>query len=253
MQKKVTITQKHLNLKQILPVLNAESEPASDHKFPQTWCSKPPSGGEYYCHGIDLRSIASSSPPSSSSMLEKLGVSGLEPETRTGSESAVELSGLRSDIPTILLSECCLCYLTASEASRVISFFTSQIGNISIIIYEPIQPNDPFGQMMVSNLRQRQIHMPTLQTYPTGKHQQDRLKAAGFEEASWKTVEGIWDTWVEKREKERVDALEGLDEVEEWKLLAAHYIVVWGWRGQGFQSWGKVGANSKDENSEEDL
>jgi [phosphatase 2A protein]-leucine-carboxy methyltransferase len=58
------------------------------------------------------------------------------------------------------------------------------------------------------------------------------------------TIEDIWQTWVPPEEKQRVDSLEGLDEVEEWKLLAAHYIVLWASKGNGFGSWGNVGAGA---------
>lgn len=38
------------------------------------------------------------------------------------------------------------------------------------------------------------------------------------------------DEWVTEQERDRVERLEWLDEVEEWKLLASHYCVAWGWR-----------------------
>lgn len=43
-------------------------------------------------------------------------------------------------------------------------------------------------------------------------------------------VDFIWEEWVSGDEKERVAALEMLDEVEEWRMLARHYCVAWGWR-----------------------
>jgi [phosphatase 2A protein]-leucine-carboxy methyltransferase len=122
-----------------------------------------------------------------------------------------------------------------SEASRILSFFTSQIPTIGTVIYEPIRPNDAFGKVMTSNLAARQISMPTLQQYPEPEDQQERLRTAGFSTVRAMTIEDIWDQWVGTEEKERLDRLEGLDEVEEWKLLAAHYIVAWGatWEATG--------------------
>jgi len=69
--------------------------------------------------------------------------------------------------------------------------------------------------------------MPTLESYKLPQHQTQRLRDAGFEHANTLTVERIWENWVSTEEKERVDRLEGLDEVEEWKLLADHYVVAW--------------------------
>ncbi|KAK4165204.1 putative leucine carboxyl methyltransferase 1 [Cladorrhinum sp. PSN259] len=159
-------------------------------------------------HPLDLRSLPSSSPP---------------------------LPGLSSSYPTLIISECCLCYLPPSTCTQILGSLSSRFPSSGIIIYEPILPFDPFGQMMVSNLAARGISMPTLTRYPTQQSQEERLRTeGGFTEVKSKTIDGIWDGWVDEQEKERIDLLEGgLDEVEEWKLLAGHYLIVWGWKGEG--------------------
>ncbi|KXX83438.1 Leucine carboxyl methyltransferase 1 [Madurella mycetomatis] len=145
------------------------------------------------------------------------------------------LPNLSSSRPTLLLSECCLCYLTPSTSASLVAFFASFCSSsLALVLYEPILPHDPFGRMMVSNLAARGIVMPTLEAYPTVADQARRLREAGFEHVRCETVDGIWEGWVSQGEKERVDGLEGgLDEVEEWRLLAGHYVVAWGWRGKG--------------------
>ena len=92
--------------------------------------------------------------------------------------------------------------------------------------------------------------MPTLDVYPTPADQEARLRGAGFGEVRSRTVDQIWAGWITAAERERVDGLEGgLDEVEEWALLAGHYVVVWGWRGGnglegdgGDDDWGGWGS-----------
>lgn len=180
---------------------------SSAAKGPQIWTARPFQGGEYYCHGMDLRTL-------DNSMTEAL-------------------EGLRTDIPTLILSECCLCYLKIEEAERVLRYFTSRIANVATIIYEPVHLDDAFGNTMVSNLAARNIQMPGMDRYRNAKDQIQRLRDAGFGAAECKSVEAIWESWIDAAEKERVDQLEGLDEVEEWKLLAGHYIVVWGVKGEG--------------------
>lgn len=202
--KKLRITQNQPALRETLFIPRSESS--------QSRRSAPPSGGEYFCHGADLRQLST-----------------------TGDEV---LAGLRRDVPTLILSECCLCYLSPAESAEVIEYFTSRIPNVALAIYEPIEPSDSFGQMMVSNLRARQIHMPTLEEYPTAKEQEARLRKAGFDRVRHETIEAVWKKWISPEEKERVDSLEGLDEVEEWNLLAAHYVVVWGSKGVGFDALG---------------
>lgn len=79
--------------------------------------------------------------------------------------------------------------------------------------------------------------MPALEVYKEPKDQEERLRQAGFTFVEQRTVDKLWERWVSTGEKERLDGLEGLDEVEEWQLLAAHYIVAWGSRGNGFDAW----------------
>jgi [phosphatase 2A protein]-leucine-carboxy methyltransferase len=178
----------------------------------ESWSSRPSSGGEYWCHGLDLRQLVQSG-------------------------DASPLKRLRADIPTLLLSECCLCYLELQEAESVIDYFASKIPALGIILYEPIKPDDAFGKMMVSNLAARRIRMPTLENYKLPRDQEVRLREAGFEGVKTLAIEDIWKRWISQEEKERLDGLEGLDEVEEWKLLADHYVVAWAWKGSGFGSW----------------
>ncbi|KAL1898732.1 carboxy methyl transferase for protein phosphatase 2A [Ceratocystis pirilliformis] len=180
----------------------------------KSWSSVPALGGQYFCHGVDLRQL--------------IGTAG---------RKAMDLTGLRTDIPTLLLSECCLCYLETHEAQAVIAYFTTRINDVGIALYEPIRPDDAFGRMMVWNLAARQISMPTLYEFKTPRDQELRLSQAGFNTVHAETVERLWGRWVTVEEKTRVDGLEGLDEVEEWNLLADHYVIAWGWKGAGFSQW----------------
>lgn len=193
--------------------------PGAASKSDGTWHCKPPSGGEFWCHGLDLRRLVQSQDPS-------------------------PLPGLRTDVPTLLLSECCLCYLEDSEAREVLKWFADRIPALGLILYEPIRPDDPFGKMMVSNLAVRHIRMPTLEIYKEPNDQESRLREAGLETVRKMTTEDIWKAWISPEEKERVDGLEGLDEVEEWQLLANHYVIAWGWRGTGFGLWDGVGGGA---------
>lgn len=105
-----------------------------------------------------------------------------------------------------------------------------------MILYEPINPHDAFGKVMVSNLAARGIELQTLKKYGSLTAQKGRLKSYGFGgEAEGGGGIGVADVnflWeeVNEEEKARVASLEMVDEVEEWRLLAGHYCVVWGWR-----------------------
>lgn len=160
-------------------------------------------------------------------------------------------------MPTLLISECCLVYLSPSEADQVVSFFTrslfgssqtnshAQVSSptpLGLIFYEPIRPDDPFGRTMVSNLGARGIHLQTLHKYASLEAQRARFREQGLGTGqAVADIDFIWERWVSEEEKERVAALEMLDEVEEWQLLARHYCVAWGWRDRNqspvFRAW----------------
>lgn len=73
--------------------------------------------------------------------------------------------------------------------------------------------------------------LQTLKKYGSLEAQKERLRAYGFGEGrEAKTVDSLWEDWVDEDEKARVGGLEMVDEVEEWRLLAGHYCVAWGWR-----------------------
>jgi [phosphatase 2A protein]-leucine-carboxy methyltransferase len=140
------------------------------------------------------------------------------------------------DVPSLLISECCLCYLSPDEAQSVIHTFSNLIPNLGIVIYEPTNPNSEFGKVMSQNLAMRGLSMPTIQKYPTLQSQLHRLRDAGFlHSQNGADILWLWNNWVHPAEKERIYELEMLDEVEEWELLAKHYIVIWGWRELGSQ------------------
>ncbi|KAK6005186.1 hypothetical protein QM012_007965 [Aureobasidium pullulans] len=188
------------------------STPKLSYLLPDTQISPERSSlhsPNYNLHSLDLRDLASTTPPS--------------------------IPYLSADLPTLLLSECCLCYLPPQTTSSILSYFTSTIptSSLALILYEPIRPYDSFGKTMLANLASRGIELQTVKRYYSLQAQRQRLKNAGFASGQGAAdVEQIYygDEWVSEAERDRVERLEWLDEVEEWKLLASHYCVAWGWR-----------------------
>jgi len=180
----------------------------------------------YHLHGLDLRTLT-------------------RPRRNRGQiEEDYSRLGISVDVPTLVLSECCLIYLPPEDADSVLSYFTSAFhpaAPIGVIIYEPIRPHDAFGRTMISNLTARGIHLQTLKAHDSLAAQKERLRKHGFDNvkgseaagAEASDVDFIWRRWMEESEKERVENLEWMDEVEEWRLLARHYCVAWGWK-KGF-------------------
>lgn len=150
-------------------------------------------------------------------------------------DSNVPLRGIDPTRPTLVISECCVIYLSPTDADRVLEYFHNLFPSdvsLAIAIYEPIRPNDAFGRTMVSNLTARGIHLQTLEKYASLSAQIDRLRGCAFSGgAEAADVDFIWRKWLAGTERERVEGLEWMDEVEEFTLFARHYCIVWGWRG----------------------
>ncbi|KFY19202.1 hypothetical protein V491_04552, partial [Pseudogymnoascus sp. VKM F-3775] len=109
-----------------------------------------------------------------------------------------EIDCIRTDLPTLLVSECCLCYLTTEQADAVLKFFTLRIPTIGTVIYEPTNPTSAFGRVMTANLAARNLAMPSITTYDSLDAQLDRLRAAGldmFQEGA--SISWLWDNWIE--------------------------------------------------------
>lgn len=166
--------------------------------------------GYYHSHAIDLRTLQPSA------------------------EKPPSLRSIDPLLPTVIISECCLCYLQPTAADRAALYFTQELLDpttpCGMIMYEPIKPDDAFGQVMVDNLAARGIVLQTLKKYGSIDAQRHRMQAYGLHEAEGYDVNHLWRKGVSQTEKERIASLEMVDEVEEWELLASHYCVVWGWR-----------------------
>lgn len=169
------------------------------------------SSNGYHVHPIDLRELDTE-----------------KPLPRT-------LSHIDRELPSLILSECCLIYLDPVLADKAATYFTKFLLSpevpLGMVLYEPIKPNDSFGKVMVSNLAARGIELRTLMKYGSMEAQAARMRSYGFDGSQGMDVNELWLTGSDDEEKARVAGLEMMDEVEEWELLAAHYCVVWAWRG----------------------
>ncbi len=259
-KEKLRIIRNSPGLKDIVLVTSASLEADSPSTTPPTIDTPPirweatfydERSNQWWFHGVDLRSLAAQQlqktiPKPTTPSSPSSGGAPLAPPTPppfttpatptpTSPNTSPLIKGIRTDLPTLLISECCLCYLSPAEASGIIDYFSSLVPNLGIVLYEPIRPGDAFGRMMVNNLAARSIRMPTLSVYKEPSDQEQRLRDAGFTTVNQMTIDQVWEKWIPTEEKERVDGLEGLDEVEEWLLLAGHYILAWGSKGGGFE------------------
>jgi len=162
---------------------------------------------------------------------------------------------LDPSLPTLLLFECVLVYMSPSSSSRLLEWFVqinkrTQSGALGCIVYEMFGLDDAFGRVMVANLRERQIYLPGAQPYPTSESLLNRFLQTGFSAARALTLKEIRKSYITPEELERISRLEFLDETEELDLVLAHYAISWGlFLGNSDMNtnWGQWGLKQQEE------
>jgi [phosphatase 2A protein]-leucine-carboxy methyltransferase len=150
----------------------------------------------------------------------------------------LNLKNFDNSLPTLILSECVLCYLSPEENETIIKFWSQWCSGYSaILIYEPMSLNDPFGLTMARNLSQRGLNLQSFSKYPNLQSRFEFLKnnchlkntrltemclVGGY------SSEIVKKPWIDQLEEQRINRLELIDEVEEIKLLYKHYCLCFG-------------------------
>ncbi|KAI0776248.1 leucine carboxyl methyltransferase [Trametes elegans] len=144
---------------------------------------------------------------------------------------------LSASLPTLLLFECVLVYMIPAASDAILQWYTDYFANsasqggagvLGCVVYEMFALNDPFGEVMVNNLKARNVSLPGAEPYPTVASLQDRFLQHGWEVARALTLKDIRREFIEPSELERISQLEMLDEIEELELVLAHYAISWG-------------------------
>ncbi|KAL4079168.1 S-adenosyl-L-methionine-dependent methyltransferase [Scleroderma citrinum] len=167
--------------------------------------------------------------------------------------------------PTLLLFECVLVYMSPEASSTLIQWFvdyfrsdshTSEVRILGALVYEMFSLQDSFGQVMVSNLRSRNVSLPGAIPYGTLQSLPERFSRHNFTTSKALTLREIREKHVAQSELERISTLEMLDEVEELNLVLEHYAITWGAKLNGSpdlanSSWLKWGLTRKQDVSDE--
>lgn len=94
------------------------------------------------------------------------------------------------------------------------------------VMYEQIEPYDPFGRTMVRNIAARGCELKSIEHFPTCVSQVDRFLARGFKKAQCWTMKDVYYKFVDTQDREKKEKLELFDEVEEYHLLQSHYCIL---------------------------
>lgn len=142
-------------------------------------------------------------------------------------DAMLKSSGFSPNYPTLFISECVLIYLQACQSDAIIEWASQAVQAPSaFVLYEQIHPHDAFGRTMVRNLGLRGCPLLGIQKYPTLKDQKQRFLERGWSKVSAADMNQVYDEFLDKFELVRIQNLELFDEVEEWRLIQAHYFTL---------------------------
>ncbi|KAJ7074545.1 S-adenosyl-L-methionine-dependent methyltransferase [Mycena amicta] len=156
---------------------------------------------------------------------------------------------LSPTLPTLLLFECVLVYMTPEASSAVLRWFVdffsaAESAALGSIVYEMFRLQDSFGRVMIENLKARNVSLPGAAPYPDMDSLPRRFIDVGFSTAQALTLKDIRKAYISASELERIAHLELVDEIEELDLVLDHYAITWGMytRRETLQTnWGQWG------------
>ncbi|KZT21057.1 leucine carboxyl methyltransferase [Neolentinus lepideus HHB14362 ss-1] len=139
---------------------------------------------------------------------------------------------LSPSLPTLLLFECVLVYMSPEASCSLIQWFTDYFsqgsGPLGGIVYEMFGLSDSFGRVMHENLKARGVSLPGVVPYPDVASLPQRFLQHSFSTAHALTLRDIRRTYISLEEAGRISKLEMLDEIEELELVLGHYAITWG-------------------------
>lgn len=142
---------------------------------------------------------------------------------------------LSPSLPTLLLCECVLVYMPSASSSSLIKWFVDYFSSpkqknavLGSIVYEMFGLGDSFGQVMLNNLKSRNVLLPGAEPYPSESSLPNRFLNHNFTTARALTLREIRKSYIHSADLQRSSKLEMLDEVEELDLVLQHYAITWG-------------------------
>ncbi|KAG8513522.1 Leucine carboxyl methyltransferase 1 [Galemys pyrenaicus] len=133
-------------------------------------------------------------------------------------------------LPTLLITECVLVYMTPEQSANLIKWAANSFETAMFINYEQVNMDDRFGQIMIENLRRRQCDLAGVETCKSLESQKERLLSNGWETASAVDMMELYSR-LPRSEVSRIESLEFLDEMELLEQLMQHYCLCWATKG----------------------
>ncbi|XP_051878135.1 leucine carboxyl methyltransferase 1 isoform X1 [Pristis pectinata] len=134
--------------------------------------------------------------------------------------------GLDTKLPTLLMAECVLVYMTPEQSAELIKWASSTFSTTMFINYEQVNMTDRFGQVMIENLQRRQCNLAGVDVCHTLETQKDRFLLNGWNNANALDMMTVYNS-LPQTDVQRIEQLEFLDEKELLQQLLQHYCICW--------------------------
>ena len=143
------------------------------------------------------------------------------------------LAGFDPGAPTLILTECSTTYIKADECDNLLRMLTNFLKNFAFISYEQIRPFDDFGKIMVNHFEKRNSSLKCVKNYPTTDQHRQRFLNHGWDQVYVRTIQEIWNKFVNEADMKLLDSVEMFDEAPELMLKCLHYVLIIGtWKVQ---------------------
>jgi len=139
--------------------------------------------------------------------------------------ATLDAAGVHPAHPTLILAECVLAYLPPDAGSALLAALGARFrADAAAAVYDPIRPDDAFGRQMAANLEARGCPLVGVPGAPNPDDQAARFTAGGaWGRAAAADLREVWARRTPASAHAAADALERLDEMEEWHLILEHY------------------------------
>ncbi|XP_068764265.1 leucine carboxyl methyltransferase 1 isoform X4 [Struthio camelus] len=151
-------------------------------------------------------------------------------------EEKLKKHNLDIQLPTLLIAECVLVYMTPQQSANLLKWAASTFPVAMFINYEQgkhlfhslseVNMTDRFGQIMIENLQRRQCNLAGVEICRSLDSQRERLLVNGWETAHAMDMMKVY-SFLPQADVKRIEGLEFLDEKELFEQLMQHYCLCW--------------------------
>ncbi|CAG0900809.1 unnamed protein product [Darwinula stevensoni] len=141
----------------------------------------------------------------------------------------MDACNIDTSIPTLFIAECVLVYLSIKDSTEFLKWIASTFKCAFFINYEQVNLSDTFGEMMIRNLHDRGCALAGADACMSLDAQKHRFLESGWDGAEGWDMQTVYANLLPKKEIDRIEKIEFLDEKELLVQLLTHYCISVAW------------------------